>query len=141
MQLLEMLANGQVRSQAERQGPLASCFCFSKFCIFDFLRFFFSFLLTWDHIGEKCQTTSPLKVHITFTPPKIMHTHMVGLYQSCSKNWEISNFGFLPFFFFSFSLTWDHMGVKVTASPLKEPTRFAPQKFMHTHGKGLYQSC
>ncbi len=27
-------------------------FLFSKFCIFDFLRFF-SFSLTWDHMGEK----------------------------------------------------------------------------------------
>ncbi len=30
---------------------------------------------------------------------KIMHTPGEGLYQSCSKNCEISNFGFLPIFF------------------------------------------
>ncbi len=29
-----------------------------------------------------------------------MHTSRKGLYQSCSKNCEISIFGFLPFFFF-----------------------------------------
>ncbi len=39
---------------------------------------------------------------------KIMHTPGEGLYQSCSKNCEISNFGFLAIFFCSFlgRLTW-----------------------------------
>ena len=39
---------------------------------FAFLIFydFFSVLLTWDHMAEKIQTTSPLKVHITCTPQK-----------------------------------------------------------------------
>ncbi len=31
---------------------------------------FFSFSLTLDHMGEKIQTTSLLKVHITFTAKK-----------------------------------------------------------------------
>ncbi len=33
---------------------------------------------------------------------KIMHTPEEGLYQSCSKNCEISNFGFLAIFFVLF---------------------------------------
>ena len=40
-----------------------------------------------------------------------MHTSMEGLYQSCINIGEISNFGFLKFFF-SFLLTWGHMGEK-----------------------------
>ncbi len=33
---------------------------------------------------------------------KIIHNHREGLYQSCSKNCEISNFGFLAIFFVLF---------------------------------------
>ncbi len=58
-------------------------------------------------MGEKCQTTSPLKVHIRFTPRKY-DTPRKGLYQSCSKHCEIFKLGFLSFF--SFSLAWDYMG-------------------------------
>ncbi len=42
-----------------------------------------------------------------------MHTNREVLYHICSKNCEISNFGFVSGIFF-FSLTWDHMGVKVS---------------------------
>ena len=43
---------------------------------------------------------------------KILHTPRKGLYQSCIKNYEISNFGFMANFFVLFlrRLTWDSMG-------------------------------
>ncbi len=34
--------------------------------------------------------------------PKFMHTPRKGVYQTCIKNCEISNFGFLAIFFFFF---------------------------------------
>ncbi len=58
-------------------------------------------------------------------PPKTMHSpwrgeggiHSPGVGEALPrlfKNCENSNFGFVPFFFFfSFSLTWTHMGLKV----------------------------
>ncbi len=45
-------------------------------------------------MGEKIQTTSPLKVQIH--SPKFMHAPREGLYQSCAKN---CHFHFLPLFF------------------------------------------
>ncbi len=59
--------------------------------------YFFSLL--WNHMGVKF-SNDPLKVHILFTPKKIMRIPREGIYQSCSKNCEMSNFEFLPFFFF-----------------------------------------
>ncbi len=50
------------------------------------------------------QTTCPLKVHTRFTP-KIyvyMYTPRKDLYQSCYKNYEISNLIFFWHFFFLF---------------------------------------
>ncbi len=46
-------------------------------------------------ISNDISSDSTHQIHF----PKIMHTPGEGLYQSCSKNCEISNFGFLAFFF------------------------------------------
>ncbi len=43
-------------------------FCFFKILIFYIFLWIFFVFLTWDHMGEKFQTTSPLKVHNRFTP-------------------------------------------------------------------------
>ncbi len=42
-------------------------------------------------MGEKIQTTSPLKAHVRLTA-EIMHTPGEGVYQSCSKKFEILDF-------------------------------------------------
>ncbi len=84
-------------------------------------------------MGEKCQTISPLKVHIRFIPPKyscILHTPCILLGRVCTKVVEtIVKFQSLDFaIFYSFSLTWDRMGVKFQkTSSLKEQTKFGPQ--------------
>ncbi len=68
---------------------------------------------------------------------KTMHTPGEGVYQSCSKNCEISNFGFLPIFFV-FSHAWDHMGVKVSNDISSERIhQICSPKFMDTPEKGL----
>ena len=86
-------------------------FFFCLFCFFlenfAFLIFYeyFSCSLTWDHREKKPQTTSLLKLRNTDSlqkKKKNMHTCREGLYQSCKKICEISNFGFLPIFFFFF---------------------------------------
>ncbi len=71
-----------------------------------------------------------------FTP---QNSGSEGLYQSCSKNCEISHFGFFPFLL-SFSLTWDFVGVKVSNDISCESMHqiYSP-KFMYIHGEGLYQ--
>ena len=64
------------------------------------------------------------------TPVEGMHDmRMQGrerLYQSCSKNCEISNYGFLTVFVFLFINVGPH-GSKNTTFPLKIRTRFALQ--------------
>ena len=65
-----------------------------------------------------------------------MHASRDGLCQSCIKTGEISNFGFLQFFFFfSFSLIWDHMGEKTLNGISSESAQQFPTR------DGLYQSC
>ena len=90
-------------------------------------------------MGEKLSNDiSPESTHQIHSQ-KIMHK---GLYQSCSKDCEISIFGILPFF--SFSITWGHMGVNVKVSNdiSSETThQICSRKFMYTPGNGLYQSC
>ncbi len=74
-----------------------------NFDFYDFF-FFFAFSLTWGYtevnnsndISSEC--TQQIHCH------KVMHSPSGGLYQSCSKNCEISNFGFLPFFYVLFNI-------------------------------------
>ncbi len=92
-------------------------------------------------MGQNFQTTSHLKVHIGFTPKKSMHTPRKGLYQICSKNCEISNFGFLPFFFFFVFVNMGPNGGKSCKRISSERTQqiWSP-KFMYIPREGLYQS-
>ena len=118
----------------------ANHFLFSKFCIFDhFLRFFFRFReqgATWE---KKLQATSPLILRNRFTKNPCILLGRVS--SKVVKSGEISNFGFLHFFF-SFSLTWDHMGETTSTDILSASTQqICSQKFMHSPRKGLYQSC
>ncbi len=53
-------------------------------------------------MGEK----NPLKIYtIDSLPQKYAYSYGGYIYQSCSKNCEISNFEFLPFF------VWDDMSI------------------------------
>ena len=77
---------------------------FQNFAIFDF---FFSFSLTWDHMGEKTSSDILSESAQQLCSQKFMHTPRKGVYQCCIKNFEISNFGFLAilyklFFFGTF---------------------------------------
>ncbi len=75
---------------------------FFVFQNFAFLIFydFFSFSLTWDNMGEKTSNDISSESAHQICSQKFMHTPRKGLYQSCIKNCEISNFGFLAIFFF-----------------------------------------
>ncbi len=85
-------------------------FCFSKFCIFGFLRIFFVWT-TWDHMGEKISSNISSERAQQICSQKFMHAARKGLYQSCIKNCEISNFIFGKFFCsFWGRLTWESMG-------------------------------
>ena len=68
---------------------------------------FFSFSLTWDHMGEK--TSNDISSEITsHIHSKKIHAYSITprreVYQSCSKKCEISNVGFfcIVFYFLSF---------------------------------------
>ncbi len=113
--------------------------CFSQFCIFDFFTIF-SFSLTWDHMGEKTSNDISSQNYKTDSLQKFTHISREGLYQNCIKIGEISNLGILPILF-SFSLTWDYMGVKVSNDILSESAQqiYCSQKIMHTPMKGRYQ--
>ncbi len=67
-------------------------------------------------MGEISNDISSESTHHIYSP-KSMHTPKERVYQCCSKNCEISNFGIFPFSLY-------HRGVKVSqgASSLKEHT-------------------
>ncbi len=71
--------------------------------IFFFVLFFkifnFLFFVNYGTIWEKKFKRHLIWKYTSHSLPKTMHTSRKGLYQSCSKNCEISNFGFLSFFF------------------------------------------
>ncbi len=115
---------------------------FFKTFIFLFINDFFLSLI-WDHMGEKIQTTSPLKVHSRFTC-KISGIVLGRV--STKVVHRIVNFQILDFFFFFFSFSlygavWEW--TLQTISPLKAQTRITPQNSctMYTSREGLYQSC
>ncbi len=55
---------------------------------------------------------------------------------------ELSILNFSHFFSFSFSLTWDHMGVNVSNDISSESTyQIYPTQFMYTPAESLYQTC
>ncbi len=88
-------------------------------------------------MGEKISNdiSSESTPHIHYQ--KIMHTSRKGLYQSCSQNCEISNFGFFPIYF-SFSLTWDHMGGNFKRNLLWNNTPdFLPKIHLYLWGGSL----
>ena len=100
-----------------------------KILIFYFFNDFFAFVNMGPY-GRKLQTTSPLKLHIKF-PPKIL---CILLGRVCTKVVQrIVKFQILNFcrFFFSFSLTWGHMRVKVLNDISSERThQICSPKFM-----------
>ena len=73
----------------------------SNFWIFAKL---FSLSLASGHMGEKNSNDILSESAQQICSQKFMHTPRKGLYQSCIKNCEISNFGFLANFFVLF---WD----------------------------------
>ncbi len=84
-------------------------------------------------MGQTFQATSPLKVGTRFTAKNHVHS-WEDLYQSL-KFWIFAKY-------FSFSLKWDHMGVKVSNDISPERAhQICSAKFMDTPGEGLYQSC
>ena len=80
--------------------------------------------------------TSPLRVHIRFTPQNYAYSQG-GSLPKLSKEFFIvkfQKFGFSPYPFF-FPLTWDYMGVKDLSS--ESMHTICSPKFMHTPGEGL----
>ncbi len=71
---------------------------------------------------------------------KFMHTARNGLYQSCIKNCEISNFGFLAIFFVLFffgRLTWESMGNYKMCDILETAGRRAKRRKIWTSGVSI----
>ena len=89
-------------------GSFFFCFVFQNFAFLIFYDFF-SLSLTWDHMGEKISNDISSESAQQICSQKFMHTARKGLYQSCIKNCEISNFVFWQFFC-SFFLMF-HMGI------------------------------
>ena len=102
----------------------------------------FLFVFVFVNMGPHGRTN--FKRHLVWKytrhllPPKKKnrHTLRMSLYQSCIKNCEISNFGFLRFFLFFFiarrGLTWESMGndkkydILGTAGRRAKRTKFEP---------------
>ncbi len=119
------------------------CCCFSKFLMFDFfLRFFFVFVNMGPYRRKNFKRHLLWK-YITDLLQNIMHTSREGLYQSCIKFGEISNFVFLHFFFFFFVFV--NMGPYEKNFPSdilsESPQQICSQKWVHSARTGHYQSC
>ncbi len=102
---------------------ISTFFCRNVLNFWFFFYEFISFSLIWDHTREKKSndiSESTQQIH-----SKKSYIFLGRVYQSCSKNCEISNFEFLTFF--SFSLTWGHMGVKISNDMLL--WKYAPDLF------------
>ncbi len=119
-----------------RQGVYQSCIKIGEIWNFGLLPFFvvvvvgFFFAIFFVFINM-----------ITDSHNNFMHTSSEGLCQSCIKIGEIWNFWIFANLF-SFSLTWNHMGEKISNDILSESTQqISSQKSRYTPGKGLYQSC
>ena len=82
----------------------------TSFCLFfkmlKFLRFLLFILVNMGPYGRNMRGNL-LRKHTTDSIPKI-YAYSQGLQQRCSKNCEISIFGFWHLFYVS--LTWDNMG-------------------------------
>ena len=83
-------------------------FAFQSFAFWCFTIRFFFFNMGPD--GRRNFKWHLLWKYIIDSLQNFMHTCKEGLYQSCIKIGKISNFGFSQFF--SFSLTWNHVGEK-----------------------------
>ena len=106
----------------------------SKFhFLFSTIRF--SFSSTWDHMGKNsndisCGSTQ--QIH----SQKIMHTPREGL---CQRHQRIMTFQILDLYHL-FSLTYDHMGVKVSKDIYSESTQNDLLPTISWPGEGVYQS-
>ena len=113
----------------------------SKFKSFEFDNFLLLFSLTWERMGGICfKRTPPLKVQTRFTPK---NSSILLDKVSTKVVTRIVNFQILDFWhFWSFSLTWDHIWLKVSSVSLfsENTNQLHCQKFMHTPREGVYKS-
>ncbi len=98
---------------------------FNFWFFYDFFSVFFNIGPTREQILNDISSESTHQIHSQTT----RHTPGKGLYQNFSKSCEILNFWFLPFCF-SFSVTWDHMGVKFQRHLL---WKYAPDLLLKIH--------
>ena len=90
-----------------------------KFWIFAIFFFFFVFINMGSSYGRKKLQPTCVKVHNRFAPKhSCIITPRKGLYQSCIKNCEISNFGFGANFFVLFC---KRLVVKWNGSTFRRP--------------------
>ena len=85
-------------------------------------------LLTWDNIGDKISIDILYKNTQQMCFQKFMHTPRKGVYQSCIKNCEISNFGFLAFFMFNMVVNGESKMCNIleTVGCRAKQTKFGP---------------
>ena len=86
-------------------------------------------------MGENISNISSESTHQSHPPKK-----SCMLLESVSTEviQRITKFQILDFcHFFSFSLTWDNMGVKVSNDISESMHQICSPKFLHTHGEGL----
>ncbi len=109
-------------------------FVFQSF--FFIFTIFFSFSLTRDHMGANISSSD--------TSNSIPKSCILIGRVSAKVVQRILKFQILDlchFLFSFFSLTWDHIGVKVLNDITSERThQLCSPKFIYTHREGLYQS-
>ena len=131
-----LLSNGIIQNLVKRHLSTACpdhifFLCFSKMHIFLTIFFFVFVFVTMGPYALKFSNDISSESAHQIHSPKFMCTHTEGLYQSCYKYCE---FQIWIFALFSFSLTWGHMGVKVSKDISTEiKTRLTPPNSLHVY--------
>ena len=109
------------------------CFVFQNFNFF----IFYDFFVNMGPYGRKKSNdiSSESKHHIH--SQKIMRTSRKGLYQSCSKHCEISNFGFFCQFFFVFVNMGPYRGKSFKRHLLNNTPDLCPKIHVYSWGGSL----
>ena len=113
-------------------------FVFQNFAFLIFYDFFFVFVNTGPYGKKTSNDISPESTHQIHS-----RNAWILLGRSLPKLYKNSkNFKFWIFAFFSFSLTWDHIGENSSNNISSQSIQHIHSpEFLHTPGEGRYQNC
>ena len=107
---------------------------------FNFFLRFFSFSLTWDHMGVKISNDISFESTHQILSPKITHTPRGFLPKLLTELWSFKLWIFANFFSVSVNMVL-HASERFKRHLLWEYAPDSLPKSIYTTGEGLYQNC